>query len=129
MHLRNGWGGRIRTYGTRDQNPWILLSGVIRILISLLNSSYASHVSYALSEKSRKVLSKIKLLSKQRVEVSLRIITYSPVIKRYEERQVRIREERNRKYEHKWAKMYFSQLSDKAFIKASQVTNEVIQKH
>ena len=21
MHLRNGWGGRIRTYGTRDQNP------------------------------------------------------------------------------------------------------------
>ena len=26
------------------------------------------------------------------------------VIKRYEERQVRIREERNRKYEHKWEK-------------------------
>ena len=75
--LGDGWGGRIRTYGTRDQNPWILLSGVIRILISLLNSSYASHVSYALSEKSRKVLSKIKPLSKQRVEVSLRIITYS----------------------------------------------------
>ena len=30
------------------------------------------------------------------------------VIKRYEERQVRIREERNRKYEHKWGKMYFT---------------------
>ena len=28
------WGGMIRTYGTRDQNPWILLSGVIRILIT-----------------------------------------------------------------------------------------------
>jgi len=77
LHLRNGWGGRIRTYGTRDQNPWILLSGVIRILISLLNSSYPSHASYELSGKSRKLLSKIKLLSKQRVEVSLRIITYS----------------------------------------------------
>ena len=41
---------------------------------------------------------------KQLVEVSLRIITYLPVIKRYEERQVRLREERNRKYEHKWGK-------------------------
>ncbi len=30
------------------------------------------------------------------------------VIKRYEERQVRIREERNRKYEHKWGKMYLT---------------------
>ena len=33
FHYRNkgsGGGGRIRTYGTRDQNPWILLSGVIR---------------------------------------------------------------------------------------------------
>ena len=29
-------------------------------------------------------------------------------IKRYEERQVRLREERNRKYEHKWGKMYLS---------------------
>ena len=28
------------------------------------------------------------------------------VIKRYEERQVRLREERNQKYEHKWGKMY-----------------------
>ena len=38
------------------------------------------------------------------MEVSLRIA----VIKRYEERQVRIREERNRKYEHKWGKMYLT---------------------
>ncbi len=30
------------------------------------------------------------------------------VIKRYEERQVRLREERNRKYEHKWGKMYLT---------------------
>ena len=30
------------------------------------------------------------------------------VIKRYEERQVRIREERNRKYEKKWGKMYLT---------------------
>ena len=30
------------------------------------------------------------------------------VIKRYEERQVRIKEERNRKYEHKWGKMYLT---------------------
>ena len=30
------------------------------------------------------------------------------VLKRYEERQVRIREERNRKYEHKWGKMYLT---------------------
>jgi len=32
-HKRFGWGGRIRTYGTRDQNPWISLSGVISFLI------------------------------------------------------------------------------------------------
>ena len=30
------------------------------------------------------------------------------VIKRYEERQVRIKEERNRKYEKKWGKMYLT---------------------
>ena len=30
------------------------------------------------------------------------------VIKRYEERQIRIREERNRKYEKKWGKMYLT---------------------
>ena len=30
------------------------------------------------------------------------------VIKRYEERQVRLREERNRKYEHNWGKMYLT---------------------
>ena len=30
------------------------------------------------------------------------------VINRYEERQVRLREERNRKYEHKWGKMYLT---------------------
>ena len=30
------------------------------------------------------------------------------VIKRYEERQVCINEERNRKYEHKWGKMYLT---------------------
>jgi hypothetical protein len=35
LHEKFGWGGRIRTYGTRDQNPWILLSGVIRFLITL----------------------------------------------------------------------------------------------
>ena len=31
----NVWGGRIRTYGTQDQNPWILLSGFMSILITL----------------------------------------------------------------------------------------------
>ena len=30
------------------------------------------------------------------------------VIKRYEEHQVRIKEERNRKYENKWGKMYLT---------------------
>ena len=30
------------------------------------------------------------------------------VIKRYQERQVRIREELNLKYEHKWGKMYLT---------------------
>ena len=30
------------------------------------------------------------------------------VIKRYEERQVRLREERNRHYEHVWGKMYLT---------------------
>ena len=30
------------------------------------------------------------------------------VIKRYEERQARIKEERNREYEHKWGKMYLT---------------------
>ena len=30
------------------------------------------------------------------------------VIKRYKERQVRLREEHNRKYEHKWGKMYLT---------------------
>ena len=30
------------------------------------------------------------------------------VIKRYEERQLRIKEERNREYEHKWGKMYLT---------------------
>ena len=33
---------------------------------------------------------------------------FAPVIKRYEERQVRLREGRNRKYEHKWGKMYLT---------------------
>ena len=30
------------------------------------------------------------------------------VIKRYEERKVRVREERNRHYEHVWGKMYLT---------------------
>ena len=30
------------------------------------------------------------------------------VIKRYEERQVRLSEERNQKYEYKWGKMYLT---------------------
>ena len=33
----NVWGGRIRTYGTQDQNPWILLSAVIMFLTTLKN--------------------------------------------------------------------------------------------
>ena len=30
------------------------------------------------------------------------------VIEKYEERQTHLREERNRKYEHKWEKMYLT---------------------